>query len=94
MNKGEPVPAELQKPFDEADEKLFKNVRAIFGGRLRQATSGAAPIASEILEFFWACGGAGVRGLRDDRDGHRGDGLLARDTTASAPSGARFRASR
>jgi long-chain acyl-CoA synthetase len=56
MNDGEPVPAELQKPFDEADEKLFKNVRAIFGGRLRQATSGAAPIAREILEFFWACG--------------------------------------
>jgi long-chain acyl-CoA synthetase len=56
MNKGEPVPPELQKPFEEADEKLFKNVRAIFGGRLRQATSGAAPIAREILEFFWACG--------------------------------------
>jgi long-chain acyl-CoA synthetase len=56
MNKGEPVPPELQKPFDEAEEKLFKNVRAIFGGRLRQATSGAAPIAREILEFFWACG--------------------------------------
>jgi long-chain acyl-CoA synthetase len=56
INEGEPVPPELQKPFDEADEKLFKNVRAIFGGRLRQATSGAAPIAREILEFFWACG--------------------------------------
>jgi long-chain acyl-CoA synthetase len=56
MNNGEPVPAELRKPFDEADEQLFKNVRAIFGGRVRQATSGAAPIAKEILEFFWACG--------------------------------------
>jgi long-chain acyl-CoA synthetase len=53
---GEPVPAELQEPFDEADEQLFKNVRAIFGGRVRHATSGAAPIAKEILEFFWACG--------------------------------------
>jgi long-chain acyl-CoA synthetase len=53
---GEAIPAELQKAFDEADEKLFKNVRAIFGGRVRQATSGAAPIAKEILEFFWACG--------------------------------------
>jgi long-chain acyl-CoA synthetase len=56
MNRGEPIPAELQEPFDQADEKLFKNVRAIFGGRVRQATSGAAPIAREILEFFWACG--------------------------------------
>jgi long-chain acyl-CoA synthetase len=56
MTQGKPVPAELQGPFQEAEEKLFKNVRAIFGGRVRQATSGAAPIAREILEFFWACG--------------------------------------
>jgi long-chain acyl-CoA synthetase len=53
---GQEVPAELQAHFDAADEKLFKNVRAAFGGRLRQATSGAAPIAREILEFFFACG--------------------------------------
>jgi long-chain acyl-CoA synthetase len=56
VNRGEPVPKELQVPFDEADEQLFKNVRAIFGGNVRHATSGAAPIAKEILEFFWACG--------------------------------------
>ncbi len=56
INEGQPVPEELQKPFDEADEQLFKNVRAIFGGKVRHATSGAAPIAQEILEFFWACG--------------------------------------
>jgi long-chain acyl-CoA synthetase len=56
MAHDEPVPAELQQQFDEADEQLFKNVRAIFGGRIRHATSGAAPIAREILEFFYACG--------------------------------------
>ncbi len=56
INRGEPVPQELMGPFEEADEKLFKNVRAIFGGNVRHATSGAAPIAREILEFFWACG--------------------------------------
>src|SRR5207245_142198 len=54
--RGEAVPPELQKQFAEADEELFKNVRAIFGGRVRHATSGAAPIAPEILEFFYACG--------------------------------------
>ncbi|MFZ1155723.1 MAG: long-chain fatty acid--CoA ligase, partial [Solirubrobacteraceae bacterium] len=54
--KGEPIPQELLKPFEEADEKLFKNVRAIFGGSVRHAVSGAAPIAKEILEFFWAAG--------------------------------------
>ena len=56
QNRGEEVPEAMQKPFDEADEQLFKNVRAIFGGAVRQATSGAAPIARDILEFFWACG--------------------------------------
>jgi long-chain acyl-CoA synthetase len=55
-NRGEPVPEDMQKAFDEADERLFANVRAIFGGNVRHATSGAAPIAKEILEFFWACG--------------------------------------
>jgi long-chain acyl-CoA synthetase len=56
INRGEPVPEELRKPFEEADAELFKTVRAIFGGNVRHATSGAAPIAKEILEFFWACG--------------------------------------
>ena len=31
-------------------------MRAIFGGNIRQAVTGAAPIAPEILEFFYACG--------------------------------------
>ncbi len=53
---GQEVPAELQAAFDQFDEKLFKNVRAAFGGRLREAVTGAAPIAKEILEFFWAAG--------------------------------------
>jgi long-chain acyl-CoA synthetase len=56
INRGEEVPEELQKPFDEADKELFTLVRGIFGGNVRHATSGAAPIAKEILEFFWACG--------------------------------------
>src|SRR3954454_3379858 len=54
--RGEPVPAELQEKFDQADEQLFKNVRAVFGGRVKHAVSGAAPIAHEILEFFYGCG--------------------------------------
>jgi long-chain acyl-CoA synthetase len=54
--RGEDVPAELEQAFQEADEKLFVNVRNIFGGRIRQCVTGAAPIAKEILEFFYACG--------------------------------------
>jgi len=53
---GQSVPAELQAHFDRAEEELFSKVRAAFGGRMRQAVSGAAPIAKEILEFFFACG--------------------------------------
>jgi long-chain acyl-CoA synthetase len=53
---GEDVPPQMLGPFEEAEEHLFKNVRAIFGGQLRQAVSGAAPIAKEILEFFYGCG--------------------------------------
>src|SRR3954449_11975232 len=54
--RGEEVPAELRGHFEEAEEKLYKNVRALFGGRIRQCVTGAAPIAKEILEFFYACG--------------------------------------
>ena len=54
--RGEEVPAALREPFEKADAELFANVRALFGGRCTRATSGAAPIAKEILEFFFACG--------------------------------------
>jgi long-chain acyl-CoA synthetase len=37
-------------------------VRAILGGKLREATTGAAPIAQEILEFFFASGCAVMEG--------------------------------
>jgi long-chain acyl-CoA synthetase len=56
MAHGEEVPPELREPFEALDEQVFKNVRAIFGGNVRQAVTGAAPIAQEILEFFYACG--------------------------------------
>jgi long-chain acyl-CoA synthetase len=54
--RGQPVPGDLQAAFDRAEEELFSKVRGAFGGRVRQAVSGAAPIAREILEFFYACG--------------------------------------
>ncbi|MGK2939897.1 MAG: AMP-dependent synthetase/ligase [Solirubrobacteraceae bacterium] len=53
---GQPIPPELQEGYDRAEERLFKNVRAAFGGNLRHAVTGAAPIQKEILEFFYACG--------------------------------------
>src|SRR4051794_322384 len=56
QERGEDVPAELQGHFDRAESELFQNVRNLFGGRIRQCVTGAAPIAKEILEFFYACG--------------------------------------
>jgi long-chain acyl-CoA synthetase len=54
--RGEPVPEEMERAFAAADERLFSRVRGLFGGEIHQAVTGAAPIASEILEFFYACG--------------------------------------
>ncbi|HEY5276840.1 MAG TPA: AMP-binding protein, partial [Coriobacteriia bacterium] len=48
--RGEPVPDSLRAPFERADERVFSRVRALFGGNLREALSGGAPIAPEILE--------------------------------------------
>jgi long-chain acyl-CoA synthetase len=53
---GQEVPEALQQGFDQAEEKLFKNVRGLFGTNMRECVTGAAPIAGEILEFFYACG--------------------------------------
>ena len=50
------VPADLQEIFDRAEEPVYMPVRALFGGKLRRAVTGAAPIAKEILQFFYACG--------------------------------------
>ncbi len=56
MQRGEDVPDEMRGPFEKADKEIFERVRGLFGGEVRQAVSGAAPIASEILEFFYAAG--------------------------------------
>jgi long-chain acyl-CoA synthetase len=53
---GEEVSAEDAAEFERVDGELFPLVRSIFGGNLSLAISGAAPIAPEILRFFFACG--------------------------------------
>jgi long-chain acyl-CoA synthetase len=53
---GEDVPDEMAQKFEQADAQIFARVRQLFGDQVRQAVSGAAPIAPEILEFFYAAG--------------------------------------
>ena len=46
----------LKAQYAFADKQVLSKVRDLFGGNVRQAVTGAAPIAKEILEFFFACG--------------------------------------
>jgi long-chain acyl-CoA synthetase len=53
---GKPVPFGLKLKCGLANRLVFSKLRAVFGGRVRYFITGAAPIAPEILEFFWAAG--------------------------------------
>lgn len=52
---GQPGPL-LRRRHQLADRLVLSKVRALFGGRLKQAITGAAPIDVKILEFLDACG--------------------------------------
>ncbi|MDJ0341964.1 long-chain fatty acid--CoA ligase [Streptomyces sp. H10-C2] len=61
-DRGEELPPELREAYEAADAALFGLVRAAFGGRLRWATTGAAPIAPQTMDFMRACGLAVLEG--------------------------------
>jgi len=46
----------LRRQYAFADEKVLSKIRGLFGGKIRLAVSGAAPINPEILSFFDAAG--------------------------------------
>jgi long-chain acyl-CoA synthetase len=54
--RGETVPQHWLRRYEKAEKEIFEKVRGLFGGHVQQAVSGAAPIAPEILEFFYASG--------------------------------------
>jgi long-chain acyl-CoA synthetase len=53
---GREVDRDRYEEWKAADEQVFADVRKIFGGKIRQAATGAAPIGREVLEFFYAAG--------------------------------------
>jgi len=52
--EGRPVPRTLAVRHRVADRLVYSKVKNRFGGRLRIANSGGAPLAREIAEFFHA----------------------------------------
>ena len=46
----------LRKQYGFADKRVLSKIRGLFGGRLRLAVSGAAPINPDILRFFDSAG--------------------------------------
>lgn len=55
-HRGQSVPFYLRAPLALADRVLFRKVRARFGGRIRVAASGAAPLSKDLAEFYEAIG--------------------------------------
>jgi long-chain acyl-CoA synthetase len=53
---GEPVGWLLRKQYEIADKQVLSKIRALFGGRIKNCVTGAAPINPEILRFFDAAG--------------------------------------
>jgi long-chain acyl-CoA synthetase len=45
-----------QRSYDFADKQVLSKIRGLFGGNIRLAVSGAAPINPDILRFFDAAG--------------------------------------
>jgi long-chain acyl-CoA synthetase len=54
--EGKPVPVRIRLPLALADRIFFHKVRGRFGGRLRVAASGAAPLSKDLGEFYEAIG--------------------------------------
>ncbi len=51
-----PLPPHIKWPFQLANKVVFQKIRERFGGRLRLAISGGAPLGVEMAEFYEAIG--------------------------------------
>jgi len=53
---GKKVPLRIRLPLDLAHRTIFSKIRERFGGRLKVAASGAAPLGADLAEFYEAIG--------------------------------------
>lgn len=53
---GKKVPLRISAPLHLAHRLIFRKIRDRFGGRLRIAASGAAPLGADLAEFYEAIG--------------------------------------
>ncbi|WP_298935549.1 long-chain fatty acid--CoA ligase [uncultured Ruegeria sp.] len=64
LTSGKPVPAGVAARYWVWDHLVLKNVRRMLGmDRLRRGGSGAAPISTELLKWYWAIGVPLVEGF-------------------------------
>ncbi len=61
--RGKPVPWHIAAPLSLANKFIFNKVRDRFGGRLKVAASGAAPLGADLAEFYMAVGMPLVEGF-------------------------------
>jgi long-chain acyl-CoA synthetase len=54
--EGKKVPLRIRVPLQIAHRLIFGKIRDRFGGRLRIAASGAAPLGADLAEFYEAIG--------------------------------------
>jgi long-chain acyl-CoA synthetase len=54
--QGKRIPLRIRLPLDLAHRLIFAKIRERFGGRLRVAASGAAPLGADLAEFYEAVG--------------------------------------
>ena len=60
---GKTVPLRIRVPLQLAHRVIFSKIRDRFGGRLRVAASGAAPLGADLAEFYEAIGMPLVEGF-------------------------------
>ena len=88
-----PEPA-ARHQYKLADKQVLSKIRGLFGGNLKLAVTGAAPINPEILEFFDAAGVLVVEGWGMTETSTAATISTPRGLQAGAPSASRSPAAR